>query len=147
MKKSFRFLFSIAIFLIVTIFLVVSLFSKKDNISQVVPNPTVAPQVINIQSKILFASDKITDIEAGYEFETGKTAFDLLTETASENDIQIETQKYDFGIFIKSIEGFENTKDNAWIYYVNGKAGDVAADKYILKNGDVVEWRYEKPIY
>ena len=41
--------------------------------------------------------------------------------------------------------GTENTKDLSWIYFVNGKSGEVAADKYELKNGDKVEWKYMKP--
>ena len=31
--------------------------------------------------------------------------------------------------------------DQGWIYIVNGQMGDVAADKYILKEGDRIEWK------
>jgi hypothetical protein len=48
---------------------------------------------------------------------------------------------------VEQVGDYPNTKDKAWIYYVNGKPGTVAADKQTLQSGDTVEWKYEKPIY
>jgi KaiC/GvpD/RAD55 family RecA-like ATPase len=75
------------------------------------------------------------------------TAFTLLEKIAQEEGIELVTKKYDFGILVESIGGEENTKERAWIYFVNGKAGEVASDQYELSDGDVVEWRYVEPIY
>jgi hypothetical protein len=76
-----------------------------------------------------------------------KNAFEILTTIGNQNNIPIVTKQYDFGVFVQKIANMENTKDMAWIYFVNGKSGEVAADQYELKNGDVVEWKYTKPIY
>jgi hypothetical protein len=84
---------------------------------------------------------------ATYDGVPASTAYDALTVAGSQAAIPIETKQYDFGVFIEKIGDRANTKDNAWIYYVNGVTGDVAADKKIIKPGDVVEWRYEKPMY
>jgi hypothetical protein len=46
-----------------------------------------------------------------------------------------------------TIGGKTNTKDKVWIYLINGKSGDMAADKYILKPEDKIEWKYLKPIF
>lgn len=73
------------------------------------------------------------------------TAFSILKDTLDKEDIPYETQQYDFGIFVQSINGFESTADMAWIYFVNGESGNVAADQYTLENGDEVEWRYVPP--
>jgi hypothetical protein len=75
------------------------------------------------------------------------TAFEALQAAAGEQNFELKTKQYDFGIFVESIGGVENTKERAWIYFVNDKAGEVASDKYTLKAGDVVEWKYIKPMY
>ena len=75
------------------------------------------------------------------------TAFEALKIAAKESNLEVKTKQYDFGIFVESTGGVENTKERAWIYFVNGKTGEVASDKYLLKKGDLVEWKYIKPIY
>ena len=59
--------------------------------------------------------------------------------------IPIETERYDFGVFVKSIEGRLSTAERAWIYFVNGESGQVGADQYQIYPGDVVTWRYVEP--
>jgi hypothetical protein len=84
---------------------------------------------------------------ATYDGVIAPTVYDALIQFASQTAIPIGQKHYDFGVFIESIGDKLNTKDNAWIYYVNGISGDMAADKKIIKPGDIVEWRYEKPLY
>jgi hypothetical protein len=74
-----------------------------------------------------------------------QNAYEALTAAAANNNIQVVTKKYDFGIFVTQIAGKVSDTNNAWIYFVNGKSGTVAADKTPLKSGDSVEWRYTKP--
>lgn len=75
------------------------------------------------------------------------TPYDALVLIAKKNNLDLQTKQYDFGIFVEGIGNQKNTKDKAWIYFVNGKSGEVAADKYELKQGDIVEWKYTTPIY
>jgi heme/copper-type cytochrome/quinol oxidase subunit 2 len=75
------------------------------------------------------------------------TPYEALTKIASQQQISVQTKQYDFGVFVEAIAGKENTKDKTWIYFVNGKSGEVAADKYTLKQNDTVEWNYITPIY
>lgn len=84
-------------------------------------------------------------ISGSYEIGENETAFSMLEKLTGEKGIEIQTQKYDFGIFVKSIMGKESTQDLSWIYFVNGKSGDIAADKFIIKPGDIVEWKHIKP--
>ena len=72
-------------------------------------------------------------------------AFDALTEAVKSRDLELKTKQYDFGVFVEQIGTLANTKDKSWIYFVNGKAGTVAADKQTVKGGDTVEWRYKTP--
>lgn len=75
------------------------------------------------------------------------TAFEALKLTTDQNNLELKTKQYDFGIFVEAIGGVENSRERAWIYFVNGKAGEVASDKYLLKTSDSVEWKYIKPMY
>jgi Domain of unknown function (DUF4430) len=78
---------------------------------------------------------------------TVSNAFEALRQFGEQKQIEIKTKQYDFGVFVEQVGQKMNTKDNAWIYFVNGMSGDVAADKKELHNGDMVEWRYTKPMY
>lgn len=69
----------------------------------------------------------------------GKNAFELL-----QKEHRVSFQTSEFGVFVTEIDGVKNTSDTFWMYYVNGKLAPVAADKYVTKKGDKIEWRYEK---
>lgn len=75
------------------------------------------------------------------------TPYDALVLIAKNNNLELQTKQYDFGIFVEGVGDQKMTKDKAWIYYVNGKSGEVASDTYVLKQGDIVEWKYTTPIY
>jgi hypothetical protein len=68
----------------------------------------------------------------------GVSAYDLLAK-----DHKVGADKTDFGVFVNSIDGVSNSDSKYWIYYVNGQIGEVAADKYVTKEGDEIEWRYQ----
>ena len=95
------------------------------------------------------------DIEYGdktvknFNYTTTKdeTAFSVLKNVAERENITLETKQYDFGVFIQKIDKFESTAKNAWIYYVNGEAGQVAADQYKVKDGDNITWKFEPVKY
>ena len=79
------------------------------------------------------------------EIAEGSTAFSLLKNITEKENISLETQQYDFGVFVKSIGGKESSAEMAWIYFVNGEAGTIAADQMNINPGDSVEWRFIKP--
>ncbi len=82
-----------------------------------------------------------------YENIQAATPYDALVLIAKKNNLVLQTKQYDFGIFVEGVGEQKMTKDKVWIYYVNGKSGEVASDKYELKQGDTVEWKYTTPIY
>ncbi len=82
------------------------------------------------------------------EFKEGMTAFDALKQKTAEKGLILETKSYDIGVFIENIGGVKNGENGKyWVYYVNGKLAEVASDKYQLKAGDKVEFKFEKSIY
>lgn len=74
----------------------------------------------------------------------GLTVFDLLQQIAKENNLALTKEGSDFGVMVKSIGDKENSQDHFWLYYINDKMAEVAADQYQLKDNDLVEWKYEK---
>lgn len=71
------------------------------------------------------------------------TVYEALERVTAQRGMTIEKKNYDFGMMVTGVGESKNTKDYAWLYYVNGKGGEVAADRYVLKPQDRVEWRYE----
>ena len=74
-------------------------------------------------------------------------AFQALVEVAKQKNLALKTKQYDFGVFVEQVGTLTNTKEQSWIYTVNGKSGTVAADKQQLQQGDSVEWKYIQPIF
>jgi hypothetical protein len=114
--------------------------------------PQLATQNQVVKETIPQKSSVTVTIDDGQNISTysgipAGNAFDALTLAASQSGTQIVTKQYDFGIFIQKIGTKESGKDMAWIYFVNGKSGNEAADKYTLYDGDQVEWKYTKPLY
>lgn len=69
----------------------------------------------------------------------GRTVFELLAAS-----YDIEYQQSDLGVFVTKIDGVGGDPDTYWLYYVNGEAAMLAPDKFISKNGQKIEWRYER---
>ncbi len=69
---------------------------------------------------------------------TGKTALELSQESA-----KIEVKKYDFGVFVESINGVKPDEKHFWKLYYNGQESQVGADQLSTSDGDVVEWKIE----
>ena len=117
---------------------------KSKDIAREIVHPKVAEEVTGIVSlEIDFGDGKVATY-SGLPA-TGETAYEILSEVAKKEGMTIDAKQYDFGIFIQGIGGKENTNDKSWIYFVNGEAGNVAADQRILEAGDRVEWKYIKP--
>ena len=76
------------------------------------------------------------------------TAFDLLKDKAGELNMNLKTKTYNIGIFIEVMGDKENGQDGKyWLYYVNGEIPMIASNKYKIKNGDMVEFKFEESIF
>lgn len=75
---------------------------------------------------------------------TAQTAYDALQKTASKKNLILEFKEYKYGLMVEKIGQKQNSNDSAWMYSVNGKPGQIAADRYVVYPGDKIEWKYEK---
>lgn len=66
------------------------------------------------------------------------TAFSILEKAGV--DFSYSTSLY--GKYVTRIEDKSEKANAGWTYSVNGKAGDVAADKYKCKKNDTITWEY-----
>jgi hypothetical protein len=88
-----------------------------------------------------FGNGKVISYEA-LNIEANDTAYSLLVKKMNETGIVVQTKKYDFGLMVESIDNISASSTYFWSYLINGQAGSVAADKYILQDNDVIEWKY-----
>ena len=117
---------------------------KHEEVLNLIEGKTEPSQLLEeVEVKVDFGDNE----EAAVELVEAKTAYEALQAAAKNRDWQMEVKQYDFGSLVEAINGRKNTGDKAWIYFINGQAATQAADKQELKAGDVVEWKYEKPIY
>lgn len=49
-----------------------------------------------------------------------------------------------FGVFVKAIDGKHIGGNHFWIYTVNDTAQNIAADKYITRDGDKIVWHLRR---
>jgi hypothetical protein len=132
------------IIVLITIFLI-GLFWQLEN-SLKIESPATE-QVI--QGRVLYTINKGEGVISEYQIEISddSTVFSLLEELAGKGNFEIKTTFYpEMGVFVESINGLKGGTDNKWWqYWVNGKLGEVAADKKQVKAKDIIEWRFEVP--
>lgn len=74
----------------------------------------------------------------------GETALDQLGAASRTKGFAVETRDSSLGAYVNGIDGVTGSANSFWLYSVNGVPGDVGAGEYVLKEGDVVEWKYAK---
>ncbi|RAV23452.1 DUF4430 domain-containing protein [Paenibacillus contaminans] len=102
---------------------------------------------------ITFSVDKAT-INKGYvlnpvsvELQPGDTVWSVFQRELGSRSIPYEhewNEKYD-SVYVQSIAGdgeFDHGTGSGWMYNVNGTYPNFGASKYVLADGDTVQWRY-----
>jgi len=110
-------------------------------------NLIIAGSIRKVEQNVLlriYFPDKT--VKYNVAFSDNSTIFSLLELIAQRENFKIESKIYkDMGILVESINGFKNGADNKyWQYWVNGELPMIAADKNKIKEGDVIEWKFEK---
>ncbi|MBW4828331.1 MAG: DUF4430 domain-containing protein [Clostridiaceae bacterium] len=87
--------------------------------------------------------------ETEYVLRPGDTVFDILDRAVRHNRIHMEFQGADKNsynsVYIQGINflyEFSCGPLSGWMYSVNGKFPDYGVSKYVLKDGDVIEFNY-----
>ncbi len=96
---------------------------------------------------IISATLKVADKEYTAELTDPVTVYEMMDKTRRQTDFTFESRNHDYlGHFITAINGTLNDKKTGrfWIYYVNGEKARIGISNRILKNNDIIEWKYEK---
>lgn len=118
---------------------------SPSNISETDPDATgsASLQEQKVDLYVDYGNGKTTSYE-GIIIDTKSTVLSILKKKLEQTGSTVTTKSYNFGAMVESINGITNNSEYFWAFSVNGQAGSISADKYILKNGDVVEWKYTK---
>jgi hypothetical protein len=94
-------------------------------------------------SNVVMTIDYGNSTQSVFSNLTGNTVFEIINETAS-----VSFTQFAFGRFITAINDVENDANGNgyfWQYWVNDELAPVAADNYVLSDGDQVLWKYCAP--
>lgn len=72
----------------------------------------------------------------------GTTVFDLLSGECGKRGLSVVHQNKSYIVSIGGLAEKDCGNSSGWMYTVNGKKPMMAASKYVLQDGDVVEWYY-----
>lgn len=139
---------------VIPLILVVAIFATAINMGIMTGTNTISnnknPETTN-EINATITIDFGNGTEDTYKIKTtNTTAYDFLIEAAKIGGYDIKTTYYGIydSLLVESISNIENGQDNKyWIYYINGESGSIAADKQIIENNDLIEWKFEEYTY
>ena len=77
-----------------------------------------------------------------FELAEGETVYDILVEAARKNGISIDANSVGYVSGIAYIYELDFGSLSGWMYFVNGESPNVSANRYVLSDGDMIEWLY-----
>lgn len=112
-------------------------------------NLNEAPESAQIASQIETATITIEGLytDKNIQFSSPQSALGVLERlNAEDENVRLVTKEYSgLGVLVESIGGKTNgVNGEYWQYKVNGVMPQIGADKLEVKNGDVIEWYFDK---
>jgi len=106
-----------------------SVFIKESPLNENVKNVSTTLQVL----------DKSYSVKT----EEGVSVYDVMKDAESDG-FSFEGKEYpSMGFFVEKINEIKNGEGGYWIYYVNGIKASVGISNYIIKDGDIINWKFE----
>ena len=69
----------------------------------------------------------------------GKSVYEITKEQQ-----EVESVESAVGMFVHAIDSIEIGSEYGWMYSVNDSMAQVASDKYITNDSDIIKWHYRK---
>ncbi|MCX6752114.1 MAG: DUF4430 domain-containing protein [Candidatus Nomurabacteria bacterium] len=143
MKKRQRKLhinLSISIFFVILLFLIFYLVQTTYSI------PKIGTPIVNQEASkddntatILIGNSKTNLL-----FSVGTSLYNALTQQKNAGKITFSGKNYpSLGFFVTDIGTLHANNGKNLIYYINGKEASVGVSSYMLKDGDIIEWKLE----
>ena len=151
-KKNLIFVVIVAVVLIVVVFLT-NISLPSDRGKDIVKDNPIGAITMTIECRVLIGEKSDYVPEDGYilkssefQIEEGDTALGVLREASSKYNFQLEVKNGYYVLGINNLYEKEFGDLSGWMYYINGVSASVGANEYVLKDGDVIEWRYTRNI-
>jgi len=170
-KKLFIGIFISSVFLIASVFAIISrnpeeeIFSQspeEENIWREATGEGVPSQPLELMNlkgrdgvkeplEKMFSSPEIAsatilagEITTNISFSPDTLFYDALVEARNSGQIELEGKNYPgLGFFVTDIGTLHSGNGKYLLYYINGKEATVGVSSYILKDGDILEWKLE----
>ncbi len=103
-----------------------------------------------ITATLIIYFDDETNYSKSITLTSNTTVYDLLLKAAENNEIKIESTYWEsFDSIVVDCITYKNVRyasdsNHYWAYYVNEEAGMQGADKQIVENNDLIEWRFKE---
>lgn len=73
----------------------------------------------------------------------GSSVLDVMKKAQSQG-LSFKGKDYKtMGFFVEEINEVSNSPGGYWIYYVNDKQAEIGISKYIIREGDIINWKLE----
>lgn len=92
------------------------------------------------------ATIEITDKKYLLQLPDKATAYDAMQKLVIDKKISVTMKEFSgMGEFLEEIDGLKNNNQTGeyWIYYINGQSAKMGISTYVLKNNDLITWKYE----
>ncbi len=103
----------------------------------------IKPEEIKSQIDITI---EINNIQYPLQLSEKSTPFDAMEKLITDKKITATLKEFSgIGYFLEEINGHKNNNQTGeyWIYYINGQSAKIGISSYILKQNDVIKWKYE----
>lgn len=146
-------LLSILIIIICFLYLLSNPDIKNKDLSEKISLPVVSVETpTQIEAKLMFEVLKkekevtliVLDKKYTAQVGQGDSVYKIMKnlQNNKENNFSFNYKEYpSLGIFVDEINGIKGGIGKYWIYYVNDKEPPVGVSKYILKEGDIINWK------
>lgn len=96
--------------------------------------------MIKVTVTVDFGIAERRQLEKSFMLSEQSTVLDALRSAAP----IVTSRRYAMDHFVEEIDGVKNdfVGDRGWQFEVNGLSSNVPAERYLVKNGDWIKWRY-----
>ena len=137
-QQNKKFYIGLVIVLFFFAFFLISSSDKESQISNSVISPIAA--IKKTESATILAGNKKTYLS----FSSNALLYDVLVQEKNAGKIIFSGKNYPgLGFFVTDIDSLHSGNGKDLLYYINGKEASVGISTYILKDGDIIEWKLE----
>jgi hypothetical protein len=108
------------------------------------PRPTATPVLTRGTVIVNFAGAPVQKptVSVAFGVQPGQTAWTAVRQAIGQSNLTFQDFGGSLGIFITGFYGVQAQGNHFWEFFVNGQSSLVGVSAYIVKSGDVLEFRY-----